>query len=274
MSITSSLGNRAEYVISHLECERLELDEVVVIRTPSAPNFYFGNLLSLKIDIEKKTLEQWTALFDSIFSETAGVDHYTFTWPRRENFDANMIKPFIDANYKFDETHILSMERSQFEPPEMLNEDIDYRSIETDADWQQWTELNLVERLKTDEETGLRTFLQGRIQNYNKLSQEGLGEFLGAFKGETLIGYAGLYYLDGLARFQDVHVRPDFQNKKIAKTLLTKLIQRTSETVNTMVIVADENYHASKLYQSLGFTITERECSLYWWPGNPENTKV
>lgn len=268
----STLGSQAEYVVSHLECERIDLPDAVAIRTPTAPSYYFGNLLSLKYPITSKSYSQWIELFDHAFSDISGVEHYTFTWTRTDDFAAKDVKPFLEAHFEYEETHILSMKRSDCTEPSGLNEKLTYRRFETDDDWRQWLALNVAQDGGQHDKDGFVLFLEGRIRNYKNLSGRGLGEYLGAFDGTTLVGYAGLYHLEGMARFQNVHVRPDFQNQNIARSLLTKLIQRANASVNTLIIVADENHHASRLYQSLGFAISERECSVCWWPDNPANS--
>jgi hypothetical protein len=36
-----------------------------------------------------------------------------------------------------------------------------------------------------------------------------------------------------------------------------------------LVIVADADYHAKALYESLGFVERERQLAVCWWPGAP-----
>jgi hypothetical protein len=33
----------------------------------------------------------------------------------------------------------------------------------------------------------------------------------------------------------------------------------------TLVIVADEDYHAAKIYESVGFAPTQRQIGIDWW---------
>jgi ribosomal protein S18 acetylase RimI-like enzyme len=266
MSVLQNLGFQSEFIINQLEATIIEQPDYTVLQTPANPTYYFGNLLALKIPLNTHSHLEWLRIFEGAFSNLPDVKHYTFSWVRPLEQDPTEITTFTDANFKFEETHVLAMKRQEFEPTKVLNEDVILRPLSTEQDWQHWLELSIKENTGDHDEQGLREFLSLQIDNYRRLNSKNLGEYLGAFIDQQLVGYAGLYHRGALARFQNVHVIPDHQNKKIAKTLLTHLIQRTSESVEQLVIIADEHYHATKLYQSLGFKIAERECSLCWWP--------
>lgn len=265
MDTATHLGLRSEFVIDHLESELIEEDEVIVLRSPLNQHYYFGNLLALKVPLDRYTPEQWQARFKQAFRDLPEVRHCTLQWLRSEPLPTN-VKAFQQQGFRFEENHVLTLRRTDFTAPAKQNNDCHYRPLQSESDWAQWTALNIAEQFNEHREDELRPYLQGRIRNYRALEQQGYGETLGAFLGEQLIGYAGLYHWQNLARFQNVHVIEEHQNKAIARTLLTRLIERLPDTVSDLVIMADEHYHASDLYQSLGFAVTERECSLCWWP--------
>lgn len=264
--MTSSLGFQSEYVINHLCCSVTETHDYSVLKTPLSPSYYFGNLLALKVPLHSKTMEQWQQLFRQSFAGLPGIEHQTFTWTREEPATSETLQRFIDANFAYEETHILSLKKQNFRRPDKLNENIRLKAIESDQDWQQWHQMQMAQMGSGHNKTALTNYLKSKQLNYRELAARGHGQYLGAFTGDRLIGYAGLYHLNGLGRFQHVHVLPEFENRKIAKTILTGLIDQSSDEIETLVIHADEHYHATKLYQSLGFEIAERECSLCWWP--------
>jgi len=261
-----SLGFKSEYIISQLECELIERDDYIVMRTPANPIYYFGNLLALKTPLQNNTKKQWSAIFQNEFADMPEVTHETYSWVQPNADLTESIKAFTDANYEYEEMHILSMPLTKFRTPTKLNEQVAIRELSSDADWQQWLNLSIAEQKGDHSSESLKKYLTGKLINYQNLSAHGHGQYMGAFIGDELIGYAGLYHLDDIARFQNVHVIPEYENQKIAKTILTRLISDLSSNVETLVIVADEHYHATFLYQSLGFKVTEREGSLCWWP--------
>ncbi len=48
MSTIRNIGMRSEVVIGQLRSQLDERDNYIVVRTPSKPFYYFGNLLALK----------------------------------------------------------------------------------------------------------------------------------------------------------------------------------------------------------------------------------
>ncbi|HET8902528.1 MAG TPA: GNAT family N-acetyltransferase, partial [Saccharospirillum sp.] len=110
-------------------------------------------------------------------------------------------------------------------------------------------------------------YLAGRERTYRRLERKGYGDFFGAFDGDRLVGYAGVFALNDLARYQQVQVIPDFQNRGIARTLIHHLAQWVATRASRQIIIADADYHASALYQSLGFRLSQREGCLCQWPG-------
>jgi GNAT superfamily N-acetyltransferase len=266
VSRIDNLGFQSEFVISQLEAKLITRPEYTVLQTPSNPSYYFGNLLALNIPLNKYNKETWLEIFSSEFKNMPDVEHFTFTWVRGDADNSDTILEFTKAGYEFEEMHILALYKAEFKQTTQLNEQPLYRPLTSKTDWEQWIRLSLSENTGDHSETGLKHYLSIKAENYQDLEYAGLGEYLGAFVEDRLIGYAGLYHKDSLGRFQNVHVVPDYQNQKIASTLLTKLIQRVPNSIETLVIIADEHYHATQLYQSLGFSIAERESSLCWWP--------
>ncbi|TCS38736.1 GNAT family N-acetyltransferase [Reinekea marinisedimentorum] len=264
--MTTGLGFQSEYVINHLSCEVIEHDEFTVLRTPDNPNYYFGNMLALKVPLHSKSRSEWQQAFQQAFADMPKVKHETYSWPRCEQFNANSLEDFAKDHFAYEEDHILTQPRSTFTKPLTLNTEVSLRPLTSDTDWQQWMQLSIQEMNTEHDESSLRPYLLAKRDKYRKLEARGYGQYMGAFAGERLIGYAGLYHLHKIARFQSVHVIPEFENRKVAKTLLTRLIEQVNPHVETLVIVADEHYHATLLYQSLGFQVTERQCSLSWWP--------
>jgi len=266
-----NLALYSEYVVNHLDCVLAELPLFTVLQTPTTPNYYFGNLIALKVPLRSQSKQQWQQDFHDAFKTIPKVKHQTYTWQRTDSHEADeeRIAEFVEAGFKYDETHILSLAKSDFVNPNSLNNTVVIRELTHEKDWAQWLELSFNDLQSEHDDSSLRSFLESRKHNYRRLAEKGYGQYLGAFDGDRLVGYAGLYSLNDIARFQNVLVIEDYQNRGIAKTLLTTLINVSSNEVDTLVIHADEHYHATKLYQSLGFEITLRECSLCWWPDKP-----
>ena len=94
----------------------------------------------------------------------------------------------------------------------------------------------------------------------------GHGAVLGAFddRGDMLSGLGIFGAGDGVARYQSVETHPDARSRGLAGTLVHRAGEwaRGQLGTRTLVIVADPDYHAQRLYESVGFTPTEVQIAL------------
>jgi ribosomal protein S18 acetylase RimI-like enzyme len=69
----------------------------------------------------------------------------------------------------------------------------------------------------------------------------------------------------GLARFQNVETHPGFRRRGFASAVIHHAAQHALRDpgVRTLVIVADPDDHAIRLYRTLGFVDTERQVQLH-----------
>ncbi|MCJ7536463.1 MAG: GNAT family N-acetyltransferase, partial [Anaerolineales bacterium] len=74
-----------------------------------------------------------------------------------------------------------------------------------------------------------------------------------------------------LARYQSVGTHPNFRRRGIAGTLVHKaaLYAFDHHNVETLVIVAEADSPAQRLYQSIGFKFAEYQMGV--WKADPEN---
>ncbi len=112
---------------------------------------------------------------------------------------------------------------------------------------------------------GYIDFSRRKLESRRALVAEGHGKWFGAFAGERLQSSLGLMFDGkGLARFQNVQTHPDDRNQGIASTL----VHRASTYglgeggAKTLVMVADPDYLAIRLYRALGFSDTETQLQL------------
>lgn len=262
-----SLGIQSEYVVNHLHTQTIERDAFVVYQTPDSPNYYFGNLLALKEPLSSRSKQDWEACFDRQFRSIPGIQHRTFVW--RHDPDAHttaLVDAFKSSVYVYGEEHILSMASNNLVVPDPCRANVEVRRLSTESDWLQWLEVGVASRDEGHAEEDFRRFRQSRLEVYRALIEQDNGRFFGAFDGERLVGYAGVFHHSGLARFQDVEVIPEYRRRGIARTLISELSQWVGQYADQQVIVADAHYHATVLYQSLGFRVTQIEANLCWWP--------
>lgn len=193
------LGFESEYIINHLDAVIIERADYWVHQTPSNPHFYFGNFIELKVPLSRYSKAQWLTIFADEFSNLPEVKHVTLSWSR--NLHQEQLTDFLTAGFEFEECHILAAKREQFKSPSLLNKTVRLQPITNPAQWQQWCDLAVKEDNNKHEEKSLREYLNKKSAYYQRLATNDFGETLGAFVGEQLIGYAGLFHLNDLARF-------------------------------------------------------------------------
>lgn len=71
----------------------------------------------------------------------------------------------------------------------------------------------------------------------------------------------------GLARFQNVETHPDFRGRGLAGTLVHQVGRYGIDELGaqTLVMVADPDYLAIRIYRSVGFMDIERENGVEQW---------
>jgi ribosomal protein S18 acetylase RimI-like enzyme len=142
--------------------------------------------------------------------------------------------------------------------PARPNTEATYRPLTTDEDWAQQVELSRV-----GETTGYDLpFVTARAAADRSLVDAGYGAWWGAFDGDRLLSSMGLFTAsEGLARFQSVKTHPDARGRGLAGTLVHRVSRYGFEELGarTLVMVADPDYLAIRIYRSVGFADTERQ---------------
>jgi predicted GNAT family acetyltransferase len=96
------------------------------------------------------------------------------------------------------------------------------------------------------------------------MTQAGLGNWWGAFLDGKMVSSLGLFLEHGVGRFQNVETHPNFQRQGLCGTLVHTAAKHAFETLNARVLVmcADPEYHAARIYESVGFKPNETQIAL------------
>jgi ribosomal protein S18 acetylase RimI-like enzyme len=156
----------------------------------------------------------------------------------------------------------------QVKIPPKYNQEVTVRPLESDEDWEQATLTQIACREAGHTLEGYTRFKRDQMQRYRRMSQAGLGHWFGAFLGPQLTADLGLFKAGRLGRFQSVGTHPAYRRLGICGALVYQASRYGFEQMGleTLVMVADENYHAAKIYESIGFTPQEHQVGLDWWP--------
>jgi ribosomal protein S18 acetylase RimI-like enzyme len=259
-----SLGYRTDLFFPKFEGEIIDRGDYLVIVTPSNPNFYWGNFLLFPHPPAGGDFEQWKAVFAKEISARQETHHMVFAWDT-VNGETGEVQPFLDAGFHLNEGVVLTA-RQVHRPPK-FNEQVTIRPLHSDEDWEQALQNQMACRSEEFEMQSYFLFKQAQMKRYRQMQQAGLGEWFGAFMGSQLTADLGLFCIDGVGRFQQVETAPQFRRLGICGALVFEAANYgyTHLGAQTLVMVADEHYHAAKIYESIGFQPTEHQVGLEWF---------
>lgn len=259
-----SLGYRTDLFFPKFEGIILDRGDYLVIRTPSNPNFYWGNYLLFAAPPVQGDLERWQALFEKEISSQQVTHHMTFGWDSSAG-EPGEVQPFLDAGFAMDQGIVLTAR--QVHVPPKYNHDVVVRPLAEDWEWEQalQNQMDCKDPVHTAE--SYLPFKKASMERYREMQRAGLGEWFGAFLGDRIVADLGLFCSGGVGRFQAVETAPDFRRLGICGALVYQAACYGFERMGagTLVMIADENYHAARIYESVGFIPTERQVGLEKW---------
>ena len=222
------------------------------MRSPENPGFYWGNFFLLDHVPDAGRVGEWLDRFAAAFPEAR---HRSF------GFDT---QGTVEELAGF-EAHGLSAESStvmtasSVHPPARPNGEATYRAFQSDEDWLQSVELRIACD-NFEQSVSHREFVTRRASSNRAIVAAGHGRWFGAFLGDTLVAQMGLVAAaPGLARFQSVETHPKHRGRGLAGTLahLVGAYGFGELQAKTLVIVADPDYLAVRIYRAIGFTDSE-----------------
>jgi ribosomal protein S18 acetylase RimI-like enzyme len=244
-----SLGYRTDLAILALEGSQVtDRGDYLVIRTPGNPNYWWGNFLLLR-DLKPGSGGGWLARFAAEFPDARhaalGVDET----------EGSPVDPGELAGMTMERYAVMTA-ASVHAPPHPNTEAV-FRTLEGDADWRQSSELAAA--IYAGEPGGDAEFVAARLAAQRALTEAGHGAWFAAFLDGTLVAQLGLITdRSGLARYQNVETHPAARRRGLAGTLVWHAgATALTGAASTLVMVADPEDAAIRVYRSVGFTVTE-----------------
>jgi ribosomal protein S18 acetylase RimI-like enzyme len=253
-----SLGYRTDLAILALEGSQVsDRGGYVVIRTPGNPDFWWGNFLLLR-DLNPGSGGEWMTRFAAEFP---GARHIALGL---DETDADVVHPGELAGMTMERNAVMTA-ASVHAPPQPDTEAV-LRVLKGDADWRQ--SLELAAAVHAGEPGGDAGFLTARAAAMRGLAEAGHGAWFGAFLDGTLVSQLGLITSEsGLARYQSVETHPAARRRGLAGTLVWHAgTTALAGGVRTLVMVADPEDGAIRVYRSVGFTVTESQIGFIRQP--------
>lgn len=250
-----SLALKTDLIFTKQDGEILDRGTYLVVRTTSNPNFFWGNLIIFESAPTTDVLDNWGKIFDKEFTDSR-IYHKTFAWDSEE---IGEIKPFEEAGYKLEKSVVLTATKNQIVAPVKQNLHIKIVPIK-ESDWHE------VISVQSAINPQYASFYAKQALAYQKMINKGMGEWFGAYLDDILVGSLGIFKEDNIGRYQIVNTHPTYQRQVICGTLVYKTAQYAFSHmgIDKLVMIADENYHAAKIYESVGFTPVEKMYGVCW----------
>ncbi|BDP40766.1 N-acetyltransferase [Deinococcus aetherius] len=233
-----------------------------VVRTPANPTFWWGNFLLLHELPGPGSLGEWLARFREAHPDAQhvalGVDTAEGEIGAADEWEAAGFRLYRDT--------VLTTPRTTAPAPPRI--DVVLRPLTSDADWEAALDLRLgVNAAETHprEEAGYREFAARRLEGLRAAGEAGHGAYLGAFEDGRMLAGLGVYDAGGgVARYQNVETHPEARSRGLAGNLVHFAGEwaRDYLAARTLVIVADPEYHAQRLYERVGFRPAQVQLGL------------
>ena len=231
----------------------------IVVRTPDNPGFRWGNFYLLARPPSADEVDAVIAAYDADFAEST---HRAFGIDGTTPYGA-ALDPLVQVGLKPDTSTVMTA--TSVNPPPHPNPEATYRRLASDDDWAQRVEISIAVDDGETETTSYLEFVTRRADAERALAEAGHGAWWGAFLDGRLATVMGLVNAGGgLARYQSVETHPEYRGRGLAGTLVHRVAAYGFDDLGakTLVMVADPEYSAIRIYRSVGFEGTESQTEL------------
>ena len=262
----NSLGYKSELIFANFDGKVEQRDNYIVIRTLKNPNFFWGNLLIFNRPPKAGDYKNWINLFKKEFNDPR-IYHITVAWdtPNGVSGDAS---EFTANGFDLEANAVMTAQ--SVKRPLKYNHQLIVRTLQADLEWDQMVALQVDSAHDYLPREEWVKFYNSQSKRFRAMCNSGLGNWYGGFLDGKLVTGLGIFYENGLGRFQIVCTHPEFRRKGLCGTLVYESSLHAFEKcgVNDLVMCADPDYYALKIYESVGFQKRNLDYGLCWWDRN------
>ena len=256
-----SVGLQTDLELAATRGSVTDRDDYSVVVTPDDPSYYMGNQLVLPAAPQVGEVAYWTRKFAAELGRDPEIRHVALRWDGIAG-DVGARSELEAASFTIDTGVVMTAPR--ITAPSTLFE---VRPLAV-REMQATAELAFAVGDRHDET--MRTFLARRAAWQQQLVGTGQAMWWGAFDRvhgrQTLVGSLGLVALGARARYQDVQTAASHRQRGIASALLVAAANALLPSVTTLVIVAEPDSAAQRVYTRAGFTVIETVASACRYP--------
>jgi hypothetical protein len=255
-----SLAYRTDLALLQLGgAEVSDRGDHLVVRSPLNPTFWWGNFLLLPAVPAEADTDRWLARFATTFPE---AEHIALGF---DGVDGRVesLTAFAERGLRTEASTVMCA--SAVHEPSRPNTAATYRDLSSEADWAQSVELRVACKDEGQDDDGYRVFATRKVASIRTMVEGGHGRWFGAFLDGVLTSQLGLFRASpGLARFQSVETHPDARGRGLAGSLVHHASRYGLDELGaqTLVMVADPDYVAARVYRSVGFIDGETQLQV------------
>ncbi|MBX0300439.1 GNAT family N-acetyltransferase [Cryobacterium sp. 1639] len=258
---TKSLGFRTDLMLLALQGSTITRQaDFLVVTTPTNPDFHWGNFVLLDRPPATGTAASWAEQFGRSFP---GAPHLSIGVDGTDGA-AGEPTDLAEAQLEVDRSIVLT--RSEHAPirPSRPTPGVTFRRLDV-ADDSDWAQAVALRRSNAADIPGYAEFTRQRVDAMRALQRAQHGSWFGAFLDGHMVSGLGIFSDGtGTARYQSVDTHPEFRRRGFAGALVHAAGRYAIDhlAATTLVIVADPDDSAIRLYRALGFTGTEIQTQL------------
>lgn len=273
--LTGARGGVTRSLVWATDLDALGVDRMIerrdghlLVRSPSNPGHYWGNLLLFDDPPGEGDGGRWEALFAREFAGEPRVAHRTFAWDRLDGAIGRAAQEFVALGYELVTNAGLVAAPAQIRAHARCNRAVQVRALDAQAGggdgrlWEQVFEMEAGWRDADADEDAHRAFTRRRMETLCEQFRRGEGAWYVALDpaGEEVLASCAVVASEGRAGFQSVQTAVAHRRRGICSRLVVEAAALTAARHGTewFVIAADPDYHALGLYESLGFRQVER----------------
>lgn len=260
----ASIGLKSEFLFFDHISIIYPKNEYVVVKTPRNPKYISANFLLFKNAPNPDDIELWPRLFQKEFLNNPNIKHIKLVWDDI-TINENVIDGFLKNNFELE--HYRSLIATGLLTADKINQNICVRIL-NENDWEEVVQDQMLFRPTELSEDYYREFSKQLMDDYRSIILLNKSIWFGAYIGSQMIGSVGLLWSNTMVAFQRVLIKPEFRMHGACKTMLHYVAAWISNSLKdrTLVILAEKDSIAEKIYTNLGFKVKEELLAFYRYP--------
>lgn len=268
--IVRSIALTTEIALAATRGKVTDRGDYLVVETPDDPGYYHGNVLVLPASPQVGEVAYWTKRFETEFAKNPAIKHVTLWWDGISG-NRGAVDELRAAGFTISTSQVLTASEVNAPPAALDVRTLAPNELAATADLA-WT-------IGDRHDEAYRQFLHRRAAWHHQLVSHGAATFWGAFDHGVLVASLGLVPVFGplgkLARYQDVQTLPSHRRQGLAGALLATAAHHALEhAAEGVVIVAEAESEAERVYRRVGFRVVERTASACRRPPASSRTTV